>query len=126
MVPAAVTAARRRDQRGTATTELAVLAPFALVLVILLVWVASLGLTQVRLVDAAREGARLVARGEAEEGAADLVRRLAPAGARVRVQETDGTVTVTVRVRSRAPLGFGSTVGSRELEATAVAASESP
>ncbi|WP_162237267.1 TadE family type IV pilus minor pilin [Aeromicrobium sp. WCS2018Hpa-33] len=115
-----------RGEKGTATAELAVLAPFALVLVLLLVWVASLGVTQVRLVDAAREGARLVARGEDDGGATALVRRLAPAGARVRVQEQDGTVVVTVRVRSRAPLGFGTTVGSRELSATAVAAAEAP
>lgn len=116
---------RSRDERGTATAELAVLAPFALVLVVLLVWVASLGLTQVRLVDAAREGARLVARGEPEDAATALVRRLAPAGAGVRVVEgDDGTVTVTVRARSRAPLGFASTVGSVQLDASAVAAVE--
>lgn len=115
-----------REERGTATAELAVLAPFALVLVVLLVWVASLGVTQVRLVDAAREGARLVARGEPPQGAETLVRRLAPAGADVRVRSDDTTVSVTVRVRSRAPLGFASTVGSTTLDATAVAAKESP
>ncbi|MCX6408498.1 MAG: pilus assembly protein [Propionibacteriales bacterium] len=116
---------RRRGERGTATAELAVLAPFGLVLVVLLVWVASLGLTQVRLVDAAREGARLVARGEPEADAVAVVRRLAPAGSTVEVAEgADGTVAVTVRVRTRAPLGFASTVGSTRLDATAVAAVE--
>jgi Flp pilus assembly protein TadG len=115
-----------REERGTATAELAVLAPFALVLVVLLVWVGSLGVTQVRLVDAAREGARLVARGESVEDAEALVRRLAPAGATVRVSSGAASVSVTVRVRSRAPLGFASTVGSTELDATAVAATEAP
>jgi Flp pilus assembly protein TadG len=118
---------RRRAEQGTATAELAVLAPFALALVVLLVWVASLGLTQVRLVDAAREGARLVARGERESDAVAVVRRLAPAGSTVDVAEgADGTVAVTVRVRARAPLGFGSTVGSVRLDASAVAAVDAP
>ncbi|WP_286689865.1 TadE family type IV pilus minor pilin [Aeromicrobium sp. REDSEA-S38_B2] len=118
---------RRRGERGLATAELAVLAPFALVLVVLLLWVASLGLTQVRLVDAAREGARLVARGEPEADAVEAVRRLAPAGSTVDVAEgADGTVAVTVRVRARAPLGFASTVGSVGLDASAVAAVEAP
>ena len=118
---------RRRGERGLATAELAVLAPFALVLVVLLLWVASLGLTQVRLVDAAREGSRLVARGEPEADAVEAVRRLAPAGSTVDVAEgADGTVAVTVRVRARAPLGFASTVGSVGLDASAVAAVEAP
>ena len=110
---------RRRGERGLATAELAVLAPFALVLVVLLLWVASLGLTQVR--------ARLVARGEPEADAVEAVRRLAPAGSTVDVAEgADGTVAVTVRVRARAPLGFASTVGSVGLDASAVAAVEAP
>ncbi len=118
---------RRRGERGLATAELAVLAPFALVLVVLLLWVASLGLTQVRLVDAAREGSRLVARGEPEADAVEAVRRLAPAGSTVDVAEgADGTVAVTLRVRARAPLGFASTVGSVGLDASAVAAVEAP
>lgn len=114
------------EERGTATAELAVLAPFALVLVVLLVWVGSLGVTQVRLVDAAREGARLVARGETPQEAEALARRLAPAGADVQVRSDDTTVSVTVRARSRAPLGFASTVGSTTLAVTAVAATETP
>lgn len=123
MVPAPLRASR---EAGTVTAELAVLAPFALAFVLLLLWVGSLGLTQVRLVDAAREGARVVARGEPERGAEALVRRLAPAGTEVRIREADGTVTVTVRHRSRAPLPFATTVGSRMLTATAVAAVEPP
>lgn len=116
-----------RRERGMVTAELAVIAPFALVLVLLLVWTASLGITQVRLVDAAREGARVVARGEPERSAAALARRLAPAGSSVRVvTDRDGTVTVHVEHRSRPPLWFGGTVGSRTLRASAVAALEEP
>ncbi len=117
---------RGRRADGTATAELAVVAPFALALVVLLLWVASLGLTQVRLVDAAREGARVVARGEPERTGEALVRRLAPAGTTVRTEESDGVVTVTVRLQARAPVPFASSVGSRTLTATAVAAVEPP
>ena len=44
------------------------LAPFGVAFGLLLLWVVSLGFTQVQLVDAAREAARLVARGESVHG----------------------------------------------------------
>lgn len=116
-----------RAEHGTATAELATIAPFALVLVLLLGWIGSLGVAQVRLVDAAREGARVVARGESESSAVDVVRRLAPENATVRIEESDdGTVRVTVSARTRPPLPFVTTVGSRVLSSTAVAALEEP
>ncbi len=115
----------RRPERAMVTAETAVVAPVALALVFLLAWILALGMTQVRLVDAAREGARLVARGEDEDAAAAVVRRLAPAGATVTVtDEPDGTVSVAVRVRSSSPVPFAETVGSRALQATAIAVRE--
>ena len=53
-----------RRERGMVTAELAVVAPFGVALTLLLLWIVSLGLTQVRLVDASREAARVMARGE--------------------------------------------------------------
>ncbi len=109
------------------TAELAVLVPFALAFVLLLVWLVSLGVAQVRLVDAAREGARAVARGTPVEEADALVRRLAPPGAEVTVRRgDDGTVEVEVTSRSRPLAPFAGTVGSAGLGATAVAALEDP
>jgi hypothetical protein len=108
------------------TAETAVLAPFGVAFAVLLLWMVSLGFTQVQLVDAAREGARLVARGETPSTAQSVARRQAPPGAKVRVSSHDGLVTVEVSARSRLPLPFFSHVGARTLEASAVSADETP
>lgn len=88
---------RGGPDRGSATAELAVGLP-ALTL-FLIVGLAAVGAvtTQLRCLDAARDGALAAARGEAGAAAA---RRMAPAGATV-------TVTVegdTVRARVQAPV----------------------
>jgi hypothetical protein len=56
----------------------------------------DLGLSQIRCVDAARLGARLMARGEPSGGALAEVTEAAPDGARVRTTVGDGHVTVVV------------------------------
>ena len=106
------------------TAEMAVLAPFGVAFGLLLLWIVSLGFTQVQLVDAAREAARLVARGESTAAASDVARRQAPPGAQVRVSMDDGLVTVRVTARSRLPLPVLRHVGGRTLEASAVSADE--
>jgi hypothetical protein len=115
----------RRD-RGMVTAELATIVPFGVAFVFLLLWVISLGLTQVRLADASREAARMVARGEAVQDATRVARAHAPRGAEVSVDTEAGTVTVTVRARSRMPLPFFSGIGSQQLDSSSVAAVESP
>lgn len=116
----------RRGSRGMVTAELATIAPFGLAFTLLLMWVVSLGLTQVRLTDAAREGARLVARGETVDTAQIAARRHAPKGSHVDVDLDDGVATVTVRTTSRLPLPFFAGVGARTVEAEATAVIESP
>lgn len=64
---------------------------------------------QVRCVDAAREAARLAARGD-DRGATEMARRIAPDGAAVQFQR-DGSVVVA-RVSARATLP-GLTVSSQ-------------
>ena len=113
-------------ERGMVTAEMAVLAPFAVAFGLLLLWIVSLGFTQVQLVDAAREAARLVARGEPVAAAADVARRHAPGDARVRISERDGLVTVRVSARSQLPLPVLRHIGARTLEASAVSADERP
>ena len=108
------------------TAEMAVLAPFGVAFGLLLLWIVSLGFTQVQLVDAAREAARLVARGEPVTAAADVAQRQAPPGATVQVSEHDGLVTVRVSAQSRLPLPLLRHVGARTLEASAVSADEGP
>jgi Flp pilus assembly protein TadG len=113
-------------ERGMVTAEMAVLAPFGLVFGLVLLWIVSLGFTQVQLVDAAREAARLVARGETVNAASGVARHQAPAGATVHVSTDAGLVTVHVSARSRLPLPFLRHLGGRTLEASAVSADESP
>jgi hypothetical protein len=108
------------------TAELAVLAPFGVAFGLLMLWIVSLGFTQVQLVDAAREAARLVARGEPAAAATAVARRHAPPGTTLRVSERDGLVTVRATARSRLPLPLLRHVGSRTLEASAVSADEGP
>ncbi len=112
-------------ERGMATAELAVITPLAVVVAVLLLWTASLGVTQVRLTDAAREAARMVARGEPVADAEQVARDQAPEGSTVAVTERDGVVEVVVSVRATLPgTWFDDPVG-RDLSSTAVAALES-
>ncbi|MGJ9412749.1 TadE family type IV pilus minor pilin [Aeromicrobium sp. CF4.19] len=115
-----------RRERGMVTAELATIAPFGVALALLLLWIVSLGVTQVRLVDASREAARLVARGETVESATATARRLAPAGAAVVVERKDGLVEVRIEASSRLPLPGLREVGSHRLSSAAVAADEAP
>lgn len=87
------------------TAETAVLAPVVALCLALGVWVISLAHVQVRLIDASRDTARLVARGESPAIAIDEVRRTLPRGVRFRVDRGPaGYVTVHVEGRSAAPL----------------------
>ncbi len=56
--------------------------------------------TQVRCVDAAREAARLAARGD-DRSAVDTARRVAPAGARIQLRRDGDFVTATVVAHSK-------------------------
>jgi hypothetical protein len=115
-----------RREHGMVSAELATIAPFGVAFAFLLLWIVSLGLTQVRIADASREAARVVARGEPVSAAEDVARRQSPPGAQVFVRSKGGLVTVTVKARSRMPVPFFSGVGSRSMESSSVAAQESP
>jgi Flp pilus assembly protein TadG len=81
-------ARRKHDDRGSVTVEAAIaLAAFVIFLGAALGSL-SAAADQVRCVDAAREAARLVARGEADQ-AADVVARIAPTGAEITI-DTEG------------------------------------
>lgn len=108
------------------TAEFMTVAPFAVALVMLLMWIISLGWTQVRIADASRESARMVARGESIESARSMAQRQAPDGATVRVTRDGALVSVTVQSRSRLPVPFFSAVGSRRMQSTSVAVQEQP
>lgn len=114
---------RRRSQSGAATAELALTLPLLAAVTLALVWLLTLGVAQVRLVDAARETARAVARGESLEDAVALGARIAPDGAEISVTMGE---TIRVRASSRVagPGGVLDALPASRLTAEAVAAAE--
>ncbi len=110
----------RGSERGAVTAEAAAVLPVLVALALGLVWCLSLMVAQVRVVDGAREAARLGARGESEARAVAAARRVAPDGAVVRVSRDGDTVVAEVRLRVRGPGGIfrlvpGPTVTSRSV-----------
>ena len=91
-----------RTERGSVTAETAVVMPLLAGFVLCLCWLLSLGIAQVRVVDAARDGARAYARGEVAGRVADHVQSTAP-GSRAEVSGSNGLVTVTVTREVAAP-----------------------
>lgn len=102
------------------TAETAMVLPFVVMMAVVLTWVVSLGVTQVRLADAAREGARTVARGEPAPAGRAAVTALVP-GSKVSVAVHEGRAAVRVRHRARLPLVPGVRI---DLRAGAVAVME--
>ncbi|MGH3449045.1 MAG: TadE family type IV pilus minor pilin [Nocardioidaceae bacterium] len=100
---AAVIGRRRRADDGMVTAEAAVTLPVVAIFVLALVWLLSVGVAQVRTVDAARDAARAIARGDDPDAAVDAAERTAPDSAQVSFSEGNGTVTVTVSTDARAP-----------------------
>ncbi len=96
---------RRGDsqERGTVTAEAAIVLPVIAAFCLVLVWMVSLGISEVLTVDAARDAARAVARGEDQASATRIAERTAPDGAVVSFAQSAGIVTATVSVRVSAP-----------------------
>lgn len=106
-----------------ATAELAVALPSLVLVLAIALAAVDLGLAQVRCVDAARLGARLVARAEPQSVVLSEVRRAAPSGAQVVVTRSGGHGTVTITGRAPGLLRILGVVGPPR--STAVARLES-
>lgn len=93
-------ARRARDpaDRGMVTVETAICLGGVLIVLALVLSGLSALLGQLQCTDAAREAARLVARGETEQ-ARQTAARIAPSGSTVTVTVTDDTIEVTVSAR---------------------------
>jgi hypothetical protein len=115
---------RGRDETGAVTAEAAVVLPVVLLFALGLAWLVALGATQVRALDAARETARAVARGESDEASIGLGRRVATEGARITVRDEGDTVEVTVDAPVRGPGGLFGFLPAYHARARAVAAEE--
>ena len=113
-------------QRGAVTAELALGLPLLLAVTVGLVWLLAAGAGQVRVVDGAREAARSLARGDPEPVAVGRAHAVAGEGSRVLVSHGVGEVSVTVTREVSGPGVLFDAWPSVQLEAEAVAATESP
>ncbi|MFG3254278.1 TadE family type IV pilus minor pilin [Streptomyces sp. NPDC048172] len=85
------------------TAEAAVVIPALVLFVSTLLWGVMAAVARIQCVDAAREGARAVARGEPAEGVRAVVREAGPDGVAVETNREGELVRVTVRARSTGP-----------------------
>ncbi len=87
------------SDRGTVVIEAAMVVPVLLAVTVMLVWVASLGATYVRLLDVAQTAARQVARG--------VTSLESPSGVDLAVADVDGLIRAQASERVTPPLlGF--------------------
>lgn len=114
----------RAPDRGAATAELVMALPLLAVVTWAMVWLVSLGSTQAELVDAARETARALARGESEPVAIARGRDSAPPGTSITITREGSIVRVAARADVAAPMTtFGMMVAHQHDEATTEAES---
>ena len=114
----------RPGERGAVTAELALVLPVLVAVTIGLVWLLSVGAAQVRTVDAARETARALARGDDEGAALARGEEVAPPGSTVTVTRGGGEVRVTVSGEVAGPGGLFAHLPTPTVRAEAVAAEE--
>ncbi len=103
------------------TAELAMAIPLLLAVTAGLVWLLCVGYSQVRVVDAARETARAVARGDDAASALAAGRRVAPEGVSLSIAHEGDLVRVTASGRLSGPGSRLPFARSVQLRAEAVA-----
>jgi hypothetical protein len=111
----------REEARGAATAELALTLPILVAVTVGLAWLLAVGAGQLRAVDAARETARALARGDEPAAAVAVGEQVAPAGATVHVATAGGRVRVTVTGEVAGPGGLFASLPPARLRAEAVA-----
>ncbi len=116
----------RSDQRGAVTAELALGIPLLLAVVVALVWLLAVGAGQVRVVDAAREAARSLARGDDASVAVARAEEVAGERATVTVVSAGPEVRVLVTRRLDGPGGLLDALPGATLSHEAVATAEGP
>lgn len=119
-----MTAVRSRGESGAATAELALGIPLLVALAAGLVWMLAVGAAQVRVIDASREAARAVARGDDVAAAEHVALRIAPDSAKVRVLVDDAQVVVTTSARVAPPGGLLGSLPGVTVSSEAVAVAE--
>ena len=115
---------RRAGERGAVTAELALGLPLLLSVTVGLVWLLAAGAAQVQVIDASREAARALARGDDQASAVALAEQIAPDSARVAVKVEGGHVEVSTSARISGPAGLFSHLPAVHVSADAVAVVE--
>ena len=111
------------SDRGAVTAELAIAIPVLLSLLLLGIWTISLVVLNIQCIDAARDVARAVARGEPPDQAKAIGQRAAPGSVITIIRQgQDVHVTVTTKPTRNPPLL--SALGPTHLTATATLQSE--
>lgn len=113
-----------RSEDGAVTAEAAVVLPVLIVLTAALAWLVALGVRQVQVVDAAREAARALARGEDESTSTSYGEQVAPDGSRFRISRDGDEIRVEVTARTTGPGGVFGFLPGAEVSGTAVARAE--
>jgi Flp pilus assembly protein TadG len=115
-----------RSQRGAVTAELAMAIPMLVAVTLGLVWLLSLGTAQLRMVDATREAARAIARGDSPDEAVARAEPVAPDGSTLSVTTAAGQVVVTGTATVDGVGGLFAFLPQVHVNARAVAAAEEP
>jgi hypothetical protein len=123
VLPAALLGVR---ERGTVTAETAVVLPALAVLLVLCMWAIGAVGQQLECIDAARTGARAMARGESPASVQAAVRRSAPADSVISVRVVRGLAIVQVRAIARLPGPWKGSGPGLHLGSSAVAEVEGP
>jgi len=106
------------------TAEAAVVLPVLVCVSVGLAWLVLIAVAQMQCVDAAREAARLYARGDDTAVVSDAVRRLAPTGAQWTAADRGGLVVASVTAEVRPSLPLAGQMPAVALTADAAAAVE--
>lgn len=115
---------RPGGERGAVTAELALGLPLLLGLTVGLVWLLAAGAAQIRVVDGAREAARMLARGDSASASLARAADVAGPGSRFRIEQRGGEVEVTLTRPFAGPGGLLEALPDVDLRAVAVAATE--
>ncbi|MFT4084036.1 MAG: pilus assembly protein [Nocardioides sp.] len=114
----------RRGERGAATAELVMVLPMLVAVTVGLVWLLSVGAAQLRTIDAARETARAMARGDDPSSAVARGQQVGPSGTRIRVSAGAEEVAVDASASVRGPGGLFGWLPGVTVHAHAVAEPE--
>ncbi|MCL6551182.1 MAG: pilus assembly protein [Acidothermus cellulolyticus] len=115
---------------GFVTAETAVALPVVAFILTFILWAVAVGIAQIRVIDAARAGARAAARGEPDSQAIVAARLAAPSGAsvlltrRVDLTDPDTPPLIEVVVQARVGPELFHHVGISSVTATAFAEPE--